>query len=128
MPILRPTVPVGRRSSWLTRCHPIRRHRQRHFREVADMNEMQWIWMQLTTFVNCLYDRFDIVEIRRLPSRRQHWDLAQDLHFRLHELYGANHQGDGVFIGVNPRKWYCGSKTDEVALARCLFVDFDGMT
>ena len=70
-------------------------------------------------FFDALFEASDIVEVRRFPSKRQDWLAAADL-----PLVSASGNED-VYFGVNPRRRTGGSTAQDVALARCVFVDFD---
>ena len=68
----------------------------------------------------------DVVEVRRLPSKRSTWHLACDADAIAATCTAANEQGENVYVGVNPRPRY-GAKGDAcIAVARSLFVDLDG--
>lgn len=80
---------------------------------------------QLTRFAECVYERSDMVEVRRLPSGVSSWHVAAELPELLTRLTADNAKGQGVHVGINPRKDRGGRKTADVALGRCLFADFD---
>jgi hypothetical protein len=42
-------------------------------------------------------------------------------------LFKDNHYGEHIYAGVNPRRFRGATKSRDVACARCLFVDFDGI-
>lgn len=77
---------------------------------------------QVRTQAECLFEPHDIVEVRCLPSRASTWHPAS----RLHEY--APPQGQNVYVGANPRTAIGGTKAEDVAVFRCLFVDIDGVT
>jgi len=77
-------------------------------------------------FLGCIFEPADLVEIRLLPSRRSIFRCAGQLHELDGELSSANASGENIFVGVNPRRRRGGTSAD-VALARCLFVDLDGV-
>lgn len=74
---------------------------------------------QISIIATLLFDAADIVEIRTLPGGKQKWMQASELH-----EYSPP-TGMNVYFGANPRSRHGGTAAD-VALARCLFVDFDG--
>ncbi|HNQ24014.1 MAG TPA: AAA family ATPase [Phycisphaerae bacterium] len=78
----------------------------------------------ITTFLECLFEPTDLVEIRLLPSRRSLFRTAERVPDLDGELVAANEHGQHVFIGVNPRLRE-GGKAQDVALARALFADID---
>lgn len=88
---------------------------------------------QVAGVVKALFESRDLVEIRCLPTKgeqgrpRQKWLRAEQLRAAVDELRSANASGANIFFGVNPRRRHGGSAND-VSLARCLFVDFDGVT
>jgi hypothetical protein len=69
-------------------------------------------------FLSTLFNPSDLVEVRRFPSRNQSWHPASEL--------GSVLLGDkeDAYFGVNPRKGR-GGKAENVAVFRCVFVDFD---
>jgi len=77
-------------------------------------------------FLECLFEPDDLVEVRLLPSRRSMFRCAGQLHELAGELARDNAGGENVFVGVNPRRRQGGTGAD-VAYARCLFVDVDGV-
>lgn len=87
-----------------------------------------WAMQQITTYGNAVFEPHDIIEVRLLPERRQHWLTAADLpswtdYFSLYNIAGQN-----VYVGVNPRRTQGGSRATDVALARSLVADFDDLT
>ena len=82
---------------------------------------------QPARFAECVYERNDIVEIRRLPSGRSSWHVAAELQELVAQLKVDNVNGQCVHVGINPRKERGGRKTTDVVLARCLFADFDNV-
>lgn len=76
---------------------------------------------QAARFAAAVYAPTDIVEVRMLPSRKSEWLLASEL--------GAREwpKDQNVYVGANPRKKRGDRDAEGVALARCLFVDFDGV-
>jgi KaiC/GvpD/RAD55 family RecA-like ATPase len=81
----------------------------------------------MSIFVACLFEADDIVEVRRLPSCQSTWHNAADLPSISGALIVENASGQNIYIGANPRKTAGGRKSEDVVLARCLFVDFDNM-
>ena len=82
---------------------------------------------QVALFVECVYEPDDIVEIRRLRLRsaRSTSCLASELPSMCGQLLAHNMRGENIYIGANPRATRDGKTAADVALARCLFVDFD---
>ena len=78
-------------------------------------------------FLECLYDRTDLVEVRLIPRRRSLFLHADCLIERDQELQDANAAGQHVYVGANPRRRQ-GGKAQDVARARCLFADLDKVT
>ncbi|HVP42790.1 MAG TPA: hypothetical protein VMS96_05130, partial [Terriglobales bacterium] len=84
----------------------------------------------------------DLVEVRRIPSKRSTWCRASELPGKSGALEADNAAGQNIYVGANPRcasgngcsaekcadKGPCGKCFRCVTLARCLFVDFDGIT
>lgn len=88
----------------------------------------RWATQQITTYGSAVFEPQDIVEVRLLPSGRQHWVRASELpsrtdYFTLHNMARQN-----IYIGPNPRQRQGGSRATDVALARTLFADFDEST
>lgn len=87
---------------------------------------------QIRNFAACLFNRNDVVEVRRLkPGRKQGystWHQASLLHEVAERLLAFNAQGENVYVGANPRKAPGLKGDDAVAVARCMFVDFDDTT
>ncbi|HOW69215.1 MAG TPA: DUF3987 domain-containing protein [Phycisphaerae bacterium] len=83
---------------------------------------------QLRNFASCAYEPEDIVEIRFLPSRESTYSKAGHLADRADHLFKQNEEGQHIYVGANPRKHVGGRDGKAVALARCVFVDFDNMT
>src|SRR5262245_51750756 len=79
-------------------------------------------------YVSCVFRPDDIVEVRRLPSARSTWHLAAELVSIVAELQADNDGGENVYVGANPRDAPSGTDEASVALARCLFCDFDNGT
>jgi len=84
--------------------------------------------LQLSQFAGCIFEPKDLVEVRMLPSGRSFWCIASELPNRAAELRDANQAGEGVYVGANPRKAIGGKCDADVALAPCLFADFDDIT
>lgn len=80
---------------------------------------------QLSQYVAAIYEPDDIVEVRRLPSGRSTWHAARDLPAQS-QSFARENTREHVYFGAQPRKAVGGKKAEDVALARCLFVDFDG--
>ena len=78
-------------------------------------------------FLESLFEPADLVEVRLLPSRRSIFRCAGQLHELNDELVRANAGGENVFVGVNPRR-RPGGRAGDVAHARCLFIDYDGIS
>ncbi|MCC7291438.1 MAG: hypothetical protein IT449_05170 [Phycisphaerales bacterium] len=87
---------------------------------------------QLVGFASCVFDGADIVEVRRLHEMRRGgistWHRADELHTLADALASDNARGEQLYIGANPRNRHGGTKAADVALARCVFADFDGVS
>lgn len=83
-------------------------------------------------FLRRLFVPDDWIELRLLPRPESRWfRLADDDGARavLEWAAAANSGGRNVYFGANPRTKDGGRRAEDVALARCLFADFDdGMT
>lgn len=84
----------------------------------------------LQTIASVLFEPMDIVEVRAIHSVRKgdivhRWTTAQELSTLYDELQRLNRKGYNIYFGVNPRRHVGGTKKEDVALARCLFADFD---
>jgi hypothetical protein len=73
-----------------------------------------------------VFEPDDVVELRLIPSRRQSWHTAAELPGLFGQLSAANHAGENIYAGVNPRRERGGSTASDVRLARCLCADWDG--
>jgi hypothetical protein len=82
---------------------------------------------QLHQYVVSVYEPEDVVEIRILRGgdARKHWCAAKELPSLADQLGKANGDGWNIYIGVNPRKGKGLSGDVNVAVFRCVFVDFD---
>ena len=78
-----------------------------------------------------LFEPSDIIEIRCIKGQRPNsvsrslWCTAAELPSKGEQLDRLNKQGWNLYFGVNPRKQSGGTKSVDVALARCCFTDFD---
>jgi len=82
---------------------------------------------QLTRYTNCVFEPVDTVEVRRLPFGISTWHQAGELAKVAESLAQDNQHGQHIYVGANPRRVKGGTKGKDVAYARCLFVDFDGI-
>ncbi len=80
----------------------------------------------LSTFARCVFEPEDIVEVRRLPSRKSSWCTAGELPSQAAELLEANNNGENLYVGLNPRREVGGRSAQGVRFGRCLLADFDG--
>lgn len=69
----------------------------------------------------------DLIEVRVLPSGQSFFWRADKVGDHAAELLTENASGQNVYYGANPRKHAGGTKAGDVAMARCLFADFDGI-
>ena len=86
---------------------------------------------QCIDFLGCLFEPEDIIEFRPLPpSAGRRWAPLAELPDIVDWLHGLNTEQQRVhaYFGANPRKAKGVSQAEGVALARCLFADFDGGT
>jgi len=86
---------------------------------------------QCIDFLGCLFEPEDIIEFRPLPPQNagRRWsrlDEIPDIVDWLHALNGSEQQRVHAYFGANPRKAKGQSQAEGVALARCVFADFDG--
>ena len=84
---------------------------------------------QVDAFSVALFDPVDLMEVRLLPSGQQGYVPAGNLSDTVKVmpwLEKRNKSGESIYIGINLRTRRSG-KARDVALARCLFVDFDGI-
>lgn len=82
---------------------------------------------ELTRYAACVFEPTDIVEVRRLPSGRSTWYQAGKLAEAAESLLNDNQHSQHIYVGANPRRVRGGTRGKDVACARCLFVDFDGI-
>jgi len=83
---------------------------------------------ELTRYTACVFEPTDMVEVRRLPSGKSTWYEAGELAKAAESLVQDNQQKQHIYIGANPRRLRGGTRSKDVVCARCLFVDFDGIT
>lgn len=85
----------------------------------------------LRKFVDAIFDPTDIVELRLIRSSpkdaKQKWRIASEIPTNVSGLRKLNEQGYNIYFGINPRRAEGGSSNGDVLLARCMFVDFDGV-
>lgn len=86
------------------------------------------IMNSIRTACDCLFESTDLIELRRVPSGKRTWVVPGELEALATDLATENKAGNHIFFGANPRKEVGGSKSVDVACARCLFVDFDDET
>ena len=80
-------------------------------------------------FIELLYDADDLIEVRILGGPKpafRNWHRAKHLSLPVIEQYGKDQAGRNYYLGANPRRGRGGTAND-VGLARCLFVDWDGI-
>jgi hypothetical protein len=82
----------------------------------------------LQSYVDCVFDPRDIAEVRLLPGRKSSWHAAGDLPHEFERLNRENRDGQNIYVGANPRRAIGGSTAEDVAQARCLWVDFDDVS
>lgn len=75
--------------------------------------------------MECVFNPGDVVEVRRIPSKRSTWHDARTLPEMAAILSRDNKTGQNIYVGVNPRTKEGGKTANDVALARCLVADFD---
>ncbi|MHC4105135.1 MAG: DNA-primase RepB domain-containing protein [Planctomycetota bacterium] len=83
---------------------------------------------ELARYASCVFEPMDTVEVRRLPSGESTWHQAGELDKVVESLVQDNQQSQHIYVGANPRRLRGGTRSKDVVCARCLFVDFDGIT
>ncbi|MCC7313267.1 MAG: DUF3987 domain-containing protein [Planctomycetes bacterium] len=82
-------------------------------------------------FISAIFEPDDILEVRLLGAGRpfQNWLAASQFTAAIVEDIAsrAADRNLNVYVGANPRKTRSGGKAGDVALARCFFVDWDGI-
>jgi hypothetical protein len=81
---------------------------------------------QCEKFLLAIFDPADVIEFRSLKPVSKRFATVAKLPVLVAELQRLNAEGAQIYFGANPRKRPGGSTADAVALARCLFADFDG--
>jgi KaiC/GvpD/RAD55 family RecA-like ATPase len=84
---------------------------------------------QCIDFLGCIFEPEDVIEFRPLPpSAGRRWSTLAEIPDIVEWLHGLNTEQQRVhaYFGANPRKQKGQSQAEGVALARCLFADFDG--
>ena len=77
-----------------------------------------------TQFIASVFEPDDLVEVRLIPRKSCLFRMASEVTALDPQLDQASSEGQHVYIGANPREREGGTAQD-VALARCLFVDLD---
>lgn len=85
----------------------------------------------LTRFTSALWTPDDRLELRAIHPAKDRgalsiWTTAAEIEKCVEWGNKRNLDGFGIYVGANPRK-DLGKSAADVALARCLFVDFDGV-
>jgi hypothetical protein len=83
---------------------------------------------QCQRFLSAIFEPGDVIEFRPLAPAQKKWGTLSDLQQIVSWLTRLNAAGKHCYFGGNPRKADGGSKIEDVALARCLWADFDGGT
>jgi|GEM_PF-4194283 len=81
---------------------------------------------ECTKLLMAIFKPEDVIEFRPLPKAAKRWGTIADLPSIVPWLESLNRDGKHAYFGANPRTDTGGSKAADVALARCLFADFDG--
>jgi hypothetical protein len=85
---------------------------------------------QCIDFLGSIFESDDIIEFRPLPpAAGRRWSTLTeipDIVEWLEKLNSDDHLRVHAYFGANPRKAKGSSQAEGVALARCLFADFDG--
>jgi len=85
---------------------------------------------QCIDFLGSIFEPDDIIEFRPLPpAAGRRWSTLTeipDIVEWLEKLNSDDHLRVHAYFGANPRKAKGSSQAEGVALARCLFADFDG--
>jgi hypothetical protein len=81
---------------------------------------------QCQDFFTAIFDPADVIEFRPIKPTSKRWTTPAELPGIVEWLLKLNAQGAQCYFGANPRRQAGESKEAGVALARCLFVDFDG--
>lgn len=85
----------------------------------------------LREFVGAIYEPTDLVELRLIcnspKTAHRKWRIASEISTNVDGMRKLNERGYNIYFGINPRRAEGGSSNNDVLLARCLFVDFDGV-
>lgn len=82
---------------------------------------------ELACYAASVFGPTDVVEVRRLPCGRSSWHQAGKLAEAAESLVQDNQHNQHIYVGANPRCVQGGTRGKDVACARCLFADFDGI-
>ncbi len=82
---------------------------------------------ELACYAASVFGPTDVVEVRRLPCGRSSWHQAGKLAEAAESLVQDNQHNQHIYVGANPRRVQGGTRGKDVACARCLFADFDGI-
>jgi hypothetical protein len=75
-----------------------------------------------------IFEPEDVIEFRTLKQVAKRWTRADDIAGVIEEFERFNNAGRHCYFGANPRTGDGGSTAEAVALARCVYADFDGNT
>lgn len=82
---------------------------------------------QCRDFLTAIFDAGDVIEFRPLPpTAGRQWATTAELPAIVDWLLPVNARKSHCYFGANPRTKAGESKETGVALARCLYADFDG--
>ena len=96
--------------------------------EADDINGSEIIARgEVARYTACIFEPTDVIEVRRLPCGRSTWHRAYKLADAAGALLSDNEHDKHIYAGANPRRARGGTRSRDVACARCLFVDFDGI-
>ena len=82
---------------------------------------------ELACYAASVFGPTDVVEVRRLPCGQSSWHQAGKLAEAAGPLVQDNQHSQHIYVGANPRRVQGGTRGKDVACARCLFADFDGI-
>ncbi|HEV7299817.1 MAG TPA: DNA-primase RepB domain-containing protein [Tepidisphaeraceae bacterium] len=84
---------------------------------------------QVAAFAEAMYERDDVLEVRRLPTRKgtlaSRWTTAAKLPAAVPSLLADNASGLNVYVGVNPRTGHGQRNAAGVTLSRSFVLDID---
>jgi len=97
-----------------------------------DNDAVRFVQEQLANYAACVFEPTDIANLRFIHHVTDHvpnfFFTAAQLPRSAQLCLDHNQRGYSIYAGANPRTRKGGTKAEHVALARCLFAEWDGVS